>query len=191
MTSDPTLLDSIYRRPEFVWAGWMEALQDWLYRLLSVTFAEGSVVQWVAFGLVIAAVAVGLFLWLRRRQPRRTATEQRLASPAAAPDRAALEGQAQRLAMAGDWAGAVRSLLQAFVVLLDSTGVLAHDPARTNRELRRRLRPMRTLEPALDELLGAAESVTYAGQPGDAALWQTALAAYRQLAEWVPREAGK
>lgn len=180
MTPDPALLDGIYRRPEFVWARFLETVQSGLQRLFVASFAEGSPVPWLAFAVVCAVAAVGLYRWLRLQQ-RRQRMPGLTPRPAGAGKTVNLEEEALQLARTGDWAGAVRLLLQAFVQRLDQLGVLAHDPARTNRELRRRLRNVAPLEPALGELIQLAELVTYAGNPGNPDLWQRARAAYERL----------
>lgn len=182
MTADRAVLDRIYRRPEFIWGRIVDTVQEWLNRSLSFVFDEEGVVPWVALAVLVGIVAVLAFVllrWRRLRLQRRQADTERMGRR---PDRPSeLEASAKALAAAGDWTGAIRQLLRAFVLTLDATGILPHDPARTNRELRRRLQRERNLEPALSRLISTAEAVTYAGETGSDTLWHEAETAYRTL----------
>jgi heme exporter protein D len=192
VTPDAALLGRIYNRPEFIWARLREAAMDWLANVLFLTFDDGSFVPWLAFGLLVALIAALLVLLLRWRRIRRQRERQeRPAAIARDAGAAELEAAAEALAAAGDWAGAIRHLFRAFVLQLDARGVVAHDPARTNRELRRRLQKQLSLEPALGRLIVTAETVTYAGAAGSDGLWQDANNAYRQLRQQLEQDTGR
>lgn len=192
MTADPALLARILNRPEFVWARLVESALDWLASGLVLSFDEGGIVPWIAIGLLALLLATGLVLTLRwRRLYRRRGAAPRQQTADAPPAPAALEADAEARAAAGDWSGAIRLLFRAFVLYVDDIGVLAHDPARTNRELRMRLQLHSDLEPSLGRLIYCAEAVTYAGATGSDSLWHDAAAAYRQLRQQLTQARGQ
>lgn len=152
---------------------------EWLLRQLAGLFvpaaeaargAPGTAVSWVLTALGAVLVGAVLFVWLRglRRTLGAAAT---LASPGeqAARDTDDARAQAQALARAGDYRGAVRLMALAALLWLDERGSLRYDPHQTNREHLGRLRERPAARAGLAPIVETADRVWYGGAPVDAA----------------------
>ncbi|MEO6062842.1 MAG: DUF4129 domain-containing protein [Thermoflexales bacterium] len=103
--------------------------------------------------LVVAAAAIGaLARRARRSQP----------APVSSPARPEIQiEEATRHAEAGDMRTAMRHLYLAALAVLDERGVLRFDPALTNREIARAVRPRPELEGALMPVIDIYDPVWY------------------------------
>ena len=110
---------------------------------------------------------------------------QRTGAVSLAPVRSAhaLAALARQSALAGDYARAIRILFLAAVTLLDLRGVVRDEQSATINELRRALRARdERLEPAFVAIAHVYTSAAYAESPVGEPAWNSARAAYDELA---------
>ena len=116
----------------------------------------GEFILYAALGialLVIAAAVIGALARRARRSPP---------APAASPAQAEVQiEEATRQAEIGDMRAAMRHLYLAALAVLDERGVLRFDPALTNREIARAVRPRPELEGALMPVIDLYDPVWY------------------------------
>jgi len=178
-------LDSLLKRLAELWS-----------KFLGRAAASGS--SSVALGDIIAIIAVAaaaaalLYLIVRvalmlvaRRSRRRG--EERIGTEIAAPGDPDLSyAEARRAAGEGSYGRAVALLFQAALVVLDRSGRVAYDPARTAGEYRRavRLAAARAASP-FDDLARAFTDVAYADKDATEREWMSADASYSRFTPLV------
>ncbi len=112
-------------------------------------------------GVLLVVVAGGLLALLairRRARIGRHATDARQTSATADPSD--LDAEADRLAAAGDFAGALRARFEAGLLRLERAGLVPDAAVRTAHEVSTRLG-----SPTFDHLVGRHQAVAYAGNP--------------------------
>lgn len=193
-TRDPTeltTLQAILKRSEFQPSPieqWNQRFRQWLGELLGRLFGNvaPTALDLAARGLyylllALLVVLLAYLIWtyvpgLRVRRPQRGARLEE-AGVVTAPERASARlAAAEAAARAGRYLEALRHTYQAMLLLLDEAHILEYDPARTNREVLRRLSadehaPVRELLTPLTETL---DEKLYGGRPALAADYQSA-----------------
>ena len=147
-----------------------------------VAFAE--VLLWTV--LTIAAIALVVALWRGRLHGLAAPIPPAVrgtTTPSPAPDEAAPTlADHERLAAAGDYAGAIRALLAAAFAALAARAVVLPRHA-TPRAGVRRARAAGLSADELAQLVGCAERVHFAGDPADQGRYEAALAHFRAFRE--------
>jgi hypothetical protein len=149
-----------------------------MLRELDITFQVLGVI-----GLVVAAVAVGLFAagLFRGAAPPSPRPMSELAE-VLGMSAAEARGKAAGSAAEGDYRSALRFRCLAVLLALDEAGMLAFDRAATNREYL--VRAPRPIHDELQPLLDRFDAVWYGNSPTSAQEWET----YSRRAETVERE---
>jgi hypothetical protein len=164
------------------WDAFLKALSKRIHLGPSGSAAIGDVLVVVAL-LLVAIVAGRMLAVLHIERERRRMRLQPLGSQRSAH---ALWLQACEAAQRGAYGAAVRTLFAATVTLLDLRGVVHDDASATVNELRRAVRERNAaVESPFVEIARAYTSAAYAERPVDAALWETANAAYGTLLRMV------
>ncbi len=137
-----------------------------------------------AAALIYLIVRIALMLLARRARSR---GEERIGTEIAIPvDPDVSYAAARRAASEGAYGNAVALLFQAALVVLDRSGRIAYDPARTAGEYRRAVRQtaVRAASP-FDELARAFTDVAYADKNATEREWTSADASYSAFAPLV------
>jgi hypothetical protein len=155
----------------------------------STSIAFGDIVAIIAVAAAAAAlvyliVRIALMVAARRARHR---GEERIGTEIATlgdPDQS--YAAAQRAASDGSYGQAVALLFQAALVVLDRSGRVAYDPARTAGEYRRAVRQttVRAASP-FDELARAFTDVAYADKNATEREWMAADASFSRFAPLV------
>jgi hypothetical protein len=155
----------------------------------SASAAFGDIIAIIAVAAAAAAlvyliVRVALMLVARRARRR---GEERIGTEIATlgdPDQS--YAAASRAASEGSYGRAVALLFQAALVVLDRSGRVAYDPARTAGEYRRAVRQTATRAASpFDELARAFTDVAYADKNATEREWMSADASYSRFAPLV------
>jgi hypothetical protein len=142
-------------------------MNEMLYRLLQKTASipGGWFTAMVLFILLVIAVAVAVHIVRRTMRSRRGGDQQLFGAGqlTAAQHRSA----AERCAVEGDWAAAIRHRLRAVARQLEESGTLNPAPGRTANELARDAgAALPRLADELSQAATAFNDVTYGEQPG-------------------------
>ena len=198
--SDPAYAVAHAAPPAQQKQSWLDILLKRLAELwskfLGRAAASGS--SSVALGDIIAIIAVAaaaaalIYLIVRvaqtlvARRSRRRGEEQIGTEIAAPGDPDLSYAAARRAASEGSYGRAVVLLFQASLVVLDRSGRVAYDPARTAGEYRRavRLTAARASSP-FDELARAFTDVAYADKDATEREWMSADASYSRFTPLV------
>lgn len=151
----------------------------------------GLVVQMLgAVGLVIAAVAVALFVVGVRRAAAPPARPQRISELAAVLGMSAAEARrrAEESAGAGDFRSAIRYRCLGVLIALDEAGKLHFDRAATNREYL--FRAPGDLQDQLQPMLSQFDSVWYGNAPATEEDWRDYTSRAAQIEASISAESG-
>jgi hypothetical protein len=118
-------------------------LPKWIPRLPVAGATNG--LTWVFAALALVAIGIIVYQFLKRRRSADDSPAQPLAEPERLPDAVLLMTRAKAALEAGDTFEALRLGFQAVLAVLEDRGIVRYDPARTNSEYVRDLRP----QPAL------------------------------------------
>ncbi len=121
---------------------------------------------WAPFVAILLAILIGVCvaLLLVRRRSRIAARTGETRAMARSVGPVELEAEADRLADAGDFGGAVRLRFEAGLLRLESAGLVSDTRVHTGSEVAAYLG-----SPTFDELAGRHEAVAYAGSPASEA----------------------
>ncbi len=116
----------------------------------------GEFILYAALGIAILVIAAAVIGALARRARRSQP------APESSPAKPEVQiAEATRHAESGDMRAAMRHLYLAALAVLDERGVLRFDPALTNREIARAVRPRPELEGALMPVIDIYDPVWY------------------------------
>jgi hypothetical protein len=114
-------------------------MPSWVPRLPVLGATHG--LTWGLAAVALAAIGVIVYQFLKRRRPTTDSPAQPLAEPERLPDAVLLMTRAKAALEAGDTFEALRLGFQAVLAILEDRGIVRYDPARTNSEYFRDLRP--------------------------------------------------
>jgi cbb3-type cytochrome oxidase subunit 3 len=118
-------------------------MPSWIPRLPVSGATSG--LTWAFAALALVAIGIIVYQFLKRRRSADDSPAQPLAEPERLPDAVLLMTRAKAALEAGDTFEALRLGFQAVLAVLEDRGIVRYDPARTNSEYVRDLRP----QPAL------------------------------------------
>jgi Domain of unknown function (DUF4129) len=114
-------------------------MPSWIPRLPVSGATSG--LKWGLAAVALAAIGVIVYQFLKRRRLAIDTPAQPLAEPERLPDAVLLIARAKAALEAGDTFEALRLGFQAVLAVLEDRGIVRYDPARTNSEYYRDLRP--------------------------------------------------
>jgi hypothetical protein len=114
-------------------------MPSWVPRLPISGATSG--LKWGLAAVALAAIGVIVYQFLKRRRLAIDTPAQPLAEPERLPDAVLLIARAKAALEAGDTFEALRLGFQAVLAVLEDRGIVRYDPARTNSEYYRDLRP--------------------------------------------------
>lgn len=174
-----SVLDEIYRRPEFRTVErrtLLERLVEWLSAWFGKAEIDLSWIRWGVYAALAALVLVLLWHWipvLARRIERRAARTLAAAPEGPTPEATAdWESVARDAASRGDYLGAVRALYRHAVVSLDRRSVVRFHESKTGGDYLRECRHRPELAEVFGRFLSGVERVLFGGQPCGPSLYR-------------------
>ncbi|MGX7896530.1 hypothetical protein [Tsuneonella sp. HG222] len=173
---------------------WLQRLLEWLgevlqpvaraldsvFRLVGLSWDVG---KWILLALAVAAL--GWLVWTNLRPTLKRKAEAPTTEAVWQPERGAALGlleDADRLAQAGDFAGATHLLLQRSVAQIDAARPGLLHPSSTAREISTLPALPATARTAFGTIAARVERSLFALRALDAGDWQAARAAYAEFA---------
>ena len=126
---------------------------------------------WGLAAVALAAIGVIVYQLLKRRQLVADTPAQPLAVPERLPDAVVLMTRAKAALEAGDTFAASRLGFQAVLAVLEDRGIVRYDPARTNSEYVRDLRPQPRWPPISDASRSRSTAPTTARSARKSGTW--------------------
>lgn len=162
-----------------------------LSRLLAKLVGAGGGGNWLAWLIILAAIAgamFGLYRILQRREPRRKRAKKRIVLGEEVEANATARDLAERAMAAagrGDFRGAMRGLYVALLYDLAERKLIELDDSATNREYLKRVSRFGQLMPAMRYLTDRFDYFWYGMFPSTEADFSSYLARYKEAAAQV------